>query len=180
MSPAQRTQRRERRVEVKEDRRDIKPRFSRYLWMIGTAAASAGLASVWLPWSIVALWMLVLFAHELGHVLVAFARGANPYPPVFIPLGVITIGITRIPELAELSPRHRRYLHLAGPIAGASACFALLPLALWSQLSLALALLLVSELANGTIGPDGKNWRKDAHAYRSSRASKRTTKPVVA
>lgn len=80
---------------------------------IGSAAGTAALTYALLPLGLIGV--AVLCAHELGHYLVARALGLTATLPVFIPLGILTLGFTRVygthaPSLAAVG--------WAGPAAG--------------------------------------------------------------
>lgn len=104
--------------------------------------------------------MAVILGHEFGHYYAASARGADPDPPVFLSLGAITIGMTEM-DLEHLSPRSRRYVLKAGAAGGIGTVVALAPAVILTALTRrTVAGLLVQELLNATVGPDGQRRRQ--------------------
>lgn len=114
--------------------------------------------SLWSP-LIVITGFVVLVSHEYGHVLVARMNGATPSHPIFIPLGVLTLGLTLVRGLAR-NPG-RRHVLLAGPVTGMCTALMLLITAVrLPLLTLAAALLLLSELYAMTFGSDARKARE--------------------
>lgn len=120
------------------------------------------------PWPVIAVTMAVVTLHELGHWYSAWCRGGDPYPPLFLPLGVATIGMTRVGGLEDLSSRAKRYIIASGPLTGCLTAVALLPFAyvIGGKLLVFTTLgLCVMELYAGLLGSDGKKWRREGSAH---------------
>ncbi len=122
----------------------------------GSAAVSLG---VWRNPYVTAAGTATLVSHELGHVLVARAYNAQPMPPIFIPLGIVTLGATRIKGMPK-NGKQRIGIYQAGPIAGLGTCLMLLiPLLNTPWLTLGL-LFAASECYSLLLGSDAKRARK--------------------
>lgn len=145
----------------------MRKRRSNLVWTIGSTVATAGVMYTIAPLWATGLCILVLLTHEFGHYLLAYGVGGDPATPVLIPILIGAIGVTRVRKLSSLSSRKRRYLFLAGPTAGTAVAIALLPVAIVLRspsLTSALSLAMLFELASGTVGSDGKRWRKENHS----------------
>jgi len=104
----------------------------------------------------------VLLSHESGHYYSALLRDGNPDTPIMIPLVFGAIGITRVRNLPELSPRAKRYIIASGPVSGIVAAAACAPFVIIfgaKTLSLTLGIVLIMEVYHGLFGSDGKKWR---------------------
>lgn len=115
--------------------------------------------AVWRNPQVVGASSVILSSHELGHALVAKAYGAHPSPPVFVPLGVVTLGMTRIRGMPK-NGSHRSSVYLAGPVAGFStSCMLLLGLlhSPWLLLGLVFT---ASEVYAYLLGSDAKKAKK--------------------
>jgi len=111
-----------------------------------------------------ALGIIVVAAHEAGHYYSAWLYEGDPSVPLIIPIALGVVGITRVKNLPTMSPRHRRYVIAAGPIAGTIAALSLLPYAILlgnTVLVLTTFGLVMMEIHSGTLGSDGKRWRKE-------------------
>lgn len=118
--------------------------------------------------SMAALTTGVLVNHEMGHYYSAILRGGNPDVPYVIPLGVGSIGITRIRNLPLLSKRAKRYIIAAGPATGILAAIALVPAVIvfgGKPLLVTLACITAIEAYNGTLGSDGRKWKMEREQY---------------
>jgi len=111
-----------------------------------------------------ALGIIVVGSHEAGHFYSAWIRGGNPAVPIVVPLGVAIVGVTRVRNLPHLSPRTKRYIIAAGPLAGTMTAVSLLPYAIIFQNSILVLTvfgLIALEIHGGTMGSDGKRWRRE-------------------
>ena len=130
---------------------------------VGTALGSAALMYQLYPASMVFISMAALIAHEYGHYLAALMHDGAPDHPVFIPLIIGSIGLTRVRNLPNLPARTKRYIILAGPTAGAMSALFMLPFAIMSGnpvLLWGVLLAMAWEIYNGTLGSDGKRWKE--------------------
>lgn len=126
---------------------------------IGSAAGTAMLmyAIVGLPVSV--LITAALIAHETGHALLARFSGAKTWPPIFVPLGIGAVGLTRVERLDD---RFRSAVALAGPLAGLAtvALLGVLSVMLSAEsLILPLLILVAAEIYAATLGSDGRKFR---------------------
>jgi hypothetical protein len=108
------------------------------------------------------LVLLVILTHEFAHYFTAHAVGAKPRLPVFVPLGVGVLGVTRI---QGLDSQTRRQVAIAGPLAGLSIAIAIAMVALGTGfVEIAVAALLAAgwEGYAATFGSDGRKFRQVA------------------
>jgi Zn-dependent protease len=84
----------------------------------------AAYALIW-TWKFAIGFVLLLFIHELGHVLQLRREGIKATAPLFIPFLGAVVGMKELPRDAAAEAR----VGLAGPILGAAGC--LIPLGLW-------------------------------------------------
>ncbi|MNW23368.1 Peptidase family M50 [compost metagenome] len=87
-------------------------------------AASIGAYALLYPWGFAAGFVLLLFIHELGHVIAAKRKGLPVSAPVFIPFVGALINMRRHPRDAATEA----YMAFGGPLwgtVGATAVFAL-------------------------------------------------------
>lgn len=111
-----------------------------------------------LPAATVQALMFVLLAHEFGHYFAGKFSRAESRPPIFIPLGVLTIGLTKV---KDLNKHQILATALAGPLAGLLAALALAVYAvLFALESLAFmaGMIIVNELFSFIFGADGKKF----------------------
>lgn len=100
----------------------------------------------------------MLIAHEFGHYFAGHFAGSNVSPPFFIPLGIMTLGATRI-EDPSVAPKR---IAISGVIFGTLAGLAglLVAAALPLELSiLGVIGLIAYEIGWGVLGSDGKKYR---------------------
>jgi Zn-dependent protease len=91
----------------------------------GTMLVSvAAYALIW-GWSFAAGFVLLLFIHEMGHVIQLRREGIKATAPLFIPFLGAFVGMKQLPKDAAAEAR----VGLAGPVLGSLGC--LIPLALW-------------------------------------------------
>ncbi len=108
---------------------------------------------------IVLLASFILLMHELGHYLMAKNFGANVKFPIFIPLIIMSIGITQVNNLED---RYKSMVALAGPM---MAAFFIIALILFNFIykifsTKILFLFLFGEIVFNYFGLDGKRYRK--------------------
>jgi Zn-dependent protease len=91
----------------------------------GTMLVSvAAYALIW-GWRFAAGFVLLLFVHEMGHVIQLRREGIRATAPLFIPFMGAFVGMKQLPANAAAEAR----VGLAGPVLGSLGC--LIPLALW-------------------------------------------------
>lgn len=108
---------------------------------------------------IVLLASLILLMHELGHYLMAKNFGADVKFPIFIPLVIMSIGITQVFDLED---QYKSTVALAGPML---ASFFIVALILFNFIYKILStkilfLFLFGEIVFNYFGLDGKRYRK--------------------
>jgi Zn-dependent protease len=84
----------------------------------------AAYALIW-GWQFAAGFVLLLFVHEMGHVIQLRREGVPASAPLFIPFLGAFVGMKKMPEDAAAEAR----VGLAGPVLGSLAC--LVPLAIY-------------------------------------------------
>jgi Zn-dependent protease len=82
-------------------------------------------ALIW-GWQFAVGFVLLLFVHEMGHVIQLKREGVPASAPMFIPFMGAVVGMKRLPDDAAAEAR----VGLAGPILGSIGC--LIPLALYA------------------------------------------------
>jgi Zn-dependent protease len=95
---------------------------AKLLLTLGTALASVVLYSLVFGWWFAVGFVLLLFVHEMGHVIQLRREGIRATAPVFIPFLGAVVGMKQMPKDALAEAR----VGLAGPIlgtAGAAVCF---------------------------------------------------------
>jgi Zn-dependent protease len=91
----------------------------------GTMLVSvAAYALIW-GWTFALGFVLLLFVHEMGHVIQLRREGIKASAPLFIPFLGAFVGMKQLPDNAAAEAR----VGLAGPILGSIGC--LVPLVLW-------------------------------------------------
>ena len=91
----------------------------------GTMLVSvAAYALIW-GWSFAVGFVLLLFLHEMGHVIQLRREGIKASAPLFIPFMGAFVGMKQLPQNAAAEAR----VGLAGPVLGSLAC--LVPVAIW-------------------------------------------------
>src|SRR5918997_2210274 len=81
-------------------------------------------ALIW-GWKFAVGFVLLLFVHEMGHVVELRRQGVPATAPLFIPFLGAVVGMKRLPDDAAAEAR----VGLAGPILGSIGC--LIPVAIW-------------------------------------------------
>jgi Zn-dependent protease len=97
---------------------------AKLLVTLGTALASVVLYSLVFGWWFAVGFVVLLFVHEMGHVIQLRREGIRASAPVFIPFLGAVVGMKQMPKDALAEAR----VGLAGPIlgtAGAAVCFAI-------------------------------------------------------
>jgi Zn-dependent protease len=97
---------------------------AKLLVTLGTALVSVVLYSLVFGWWFAVGFVLLLFVHEMGHVIQLRREGIRATAPVFIPFLGAVVGMKQMPDDALAEAR----VGLAGPIlgtAGAAVCFAI-------------------------------------------------------
>jgi Zn-dependent protease len=92
----------------------------------GSMLVSIGAYALIWGWQFAVGFVLLLFAHEMGHVLQLKREGVPASAPMFIPFLGAVVGMKRMPDDAAAEAR----VGLAGPILGSIAC--LVPLGLFA------------------------------------------------
>jgi Zn-dependent protease len=91
----------------------------------GSMLVSIGAYALIWGWQFAVGFVLLLFAHEMGHVIQLRREGVPASAPMFIPFLGAVVGMKRLPDDAAAEAR----VGLAGPVLGSVAC--LIPLALY-------------------------------------------------
>jgi Zn-dependent protease len=97
---------------------------AKLLVTLGTALVSVVLYSLVFGWWFAVGFVVLLFVHEMGHVIQLRREGIRASVPVFVPFLGAVVGMKQMPDDALAEAR----VGLAGPIlgtAGAAVCFAI-------------------------------------------------------
>src|SRR4051794_33574813 len=92
----------------------------------GSMLVSIGAYALIWGWQFAVGFVLLLFVHEMGHVIQLRREGVPASAPMFIPFLGAVVGMKRLPDDAGAEAR----VGLAGPILGSLGC--LIPLALYA------------------------------------------------
>jgi Zn-dependent protease len=92
----------------------------------GSMLVSIGAYALIWGWQFAVGFVLLLFVHEMGHVIQLRREGVPATAPMFIPFLGAVVGMKRLPDDAAAEAR----VGLAGPILGSIGC--LVPLALYA------------------------------------------------
>src|SRR5436305_5410612 len=92
----------------------------------GSMLVSIGAYALIWGWQFAVGFVLLLFAHEMGHVIQLKREGVPASAPMFIPFLGAVVGMKRLPDNAAAEAR----VGLAGPVLGSLGC--LIPLALYA------------------------------------------------
>jgi Zn-dependent protease len=90
----------------------------------GTALVSVAAYSLWWGWTFAAGFVLLLFVHEMGHVIQLRREGIKATAPMFVPFLGAAVMMKQMPDDALAEAR----VGLAGPVlgtVGAGACLAI-------------------------------------------------------
>lgn len=138
-----------------------KKKLIQLLFTIATLSATAAINYSLFHTPFVFVVLIVLLAHELGHYFVARMYDGDPDLPYFIPLPIITIGVTRIKRMKFLSFNSKKKISLYGPLVGliSSIILFLLSLILFPIYSIPLLMLCFTEVLFNYFGVDGKKYR---------------------
>jgi Zn-dependent protease len=94
----------------------------------GSMLVSIGAYALIWGWQFAVGFVLLLFAHEMGHVIQLKREGVPATAPMFIPFLGAVVGMKRLPDDAAAEAR----VGLAGPILGSIACLVPLNLYFWT------------------------------------------------
>jgi len=138
-----------------------KIKLKRFFIMIASAAAVAAINYTIFHTSFVYFALLVLFCHELGHYFAARINNIYSDLPYFIPFPVVSLGITHIPNMRNLSNSLKKKILAYGPITGfmVSMYFLFLSFIFPSIPTSTFLLLSISEFVFNYFGSDGKKYR---------------------
>jgi Zn-dependent protease len=92
----------------------------------GSMLVSIGAYALIWGWQFAIGFVLLLFVHEMGHVIQLRREGVPASAPMFIPFLGAFVGMKKMPDDAAAEAR----VGLAGPVLGSLACF--IPLALYA------------------------------------------------
>ncbi len=92
----------------------------------GSMLVSIGAYALIWGWQFAVGFVLLLFLHEMGHVIQLRREGVPASAPMFIPFLGAVVGMKRLPDDAAAEAR----VGLAGPVLGSIAC--LIPLGLYA------------------------------------------------
>ena len=99
------------------------PKF-KLLTTAGTALVSVAAYSLWFGWTFAIGFVILLFVHEMGHVLQLRKEGIKASAPMFVPFLGAVVMMRQMPDDALAEAR----VGLAGPVlgtAGSAACLAI-------------------------------------------------------
>ncbi len=85
-----------------------------------TALLSVGAYALLFPWQFAVGLVVLIFIHEIGHVVVLRRYGVAATAPIFIPFMGAFIGMKQLPKNATMEA----YVGLGGPIIGSLGAFA--------------------------------------------------------
>jgi Zn-dependent protease len=85
-----------------------------------TALLSIGAYALLFPWQFAVGLVVLIFIHEIGHVIVLRRYGVAATAPVFIPFMGAFIGMKQLPKNATMEA----YVGLGGPVIGSLGAFA--------------------------------------------------------
>lgn len=117
---------------------------AKLLTTAGTALISVVLYSLVFGWTFAVGFVLLLFVHEMGHVIQLRREGIRATAPVFVPFLGAVVGMKQMPDDALAEAR----VGLAGPILGTAGAAACLVIAEATNSSLLRALAYVGFLIN--------------------------------
>lgn len=95
---------------------------------LGTMLLSVGAYALIYPWTFAVGFVLLIFVHELGHILAARRRGLPVSAPFFIPFLGALILMKRHPKDAETEA----YIGIGGPLLGTAGAFVCYAAGWWS------------------------------------------------
>lgn len=111
---------------------------------IWTMLLSVGAYALVAPWTFAIGFVLLLFVHEMGHVLAARRKGLPVSAPVFIPFLGALILLKRNPKDAATEA----YIGIGGPILGTVGAFVCYFIGWWTGLEIWYALAYIGFLLN--------------------------------
>lgn len=139
-----------------------KKKVKQLLISIVSASAVAAINYTIIHNSFVFAILMILFAHELGHYITAKINKAQADFPYFIPIPIISIGVTHIKNMAFLPDSLKKKILLYGPLTGFLTSFHLFLFSfiLFPTLSLPFLFICFYELLFNYFGSDGKKYRQ--------------------
>ncbi|MBI5106638.1 MAG: site-2 protease family protein [Solirubrobacterales bacterium] len=96
---------------------------AKVLTTAGSALVSVAAYALFWGWRFAAIFVVLIFIHEMGHVLQLRREGIKATAPMFIPFLGAVVGMKELPPDAAAEAR----VGLAGPVLGALGAAALLP-----------------------------------------------------
>lgn len=109
-----------------------------------TALLSIGAYALLFPWQFAVGLVVLIFIHEIGHVIVLRRYGVPATAPVFIPFMGAFIGMKQLPKNATMEA----YVGLGGPVIGSLGAFAAYAVYLATDHSLWLVLAYIGIILN--------------------------------
>ncbi|MEX1158163.1 MAG: site-2 protease family protein [Thermomicrobiales bacterium] len=109
-----------------------------------TALLSVGAYALLFPWQFAVGLVVLIFIHEIGHVIVLRRYGVAATAPVFIPFMGAFIGMKQLPKNATMEA----YVGLGGPVIGSLGAFAAYAVYLATDYSLWLVLAYIGIILN--------------------------------
>lgn len=128
-------------------------------YTIMSLAATAAINYSIIHSPLVAVFLCVLLAHELGHYFAAKLHGAKTRTPIFLPLPLIVIGITKI---SKLTNKQKKDTAFYGPFTGfLTAVLFIIANFIFNFISyVPLIALATGEIVFNYFGSDGKKYRE--------------------
>ena len=109
-----------------------------------TALLSIGAYALYFPWQFAVGLVVLIFIHEMGHVVVLRRYGVRSTAPIFIPFMGALIGMKQLPKNAVMEA----YVGLGGPVIGSLGALAAYGIYLLDGHPLFLALAYIGILLN--------------------------------
>jgi len=109
-----------------------------------TALLSVGAYALLFPWQFAVGLVVLIFIHEIGHVIVLRRYGVAATAPVFIPFMGAFIGMKQLPKNATMEA----HVGLGGPVIGSLGAFAAYAVFLATDYSLWLVLAYIGIILN--------------------------------
>ena len=109
-----------------------------------TALLSVGAYALLFPWQFAVGLVVLIFIHEIGHVVVLRRYGVAATAPIFIPFMGAFIGMKQLPKNATMEA----YVGLGGPVIGSLGAFAAYAVYLATDYSLWLVLAYIGIILN--------------------------------
>jgi Zn-dependent protease len=119
-------------------------KFSKFLTTGLSMFVSVGFYAALWPWQFAVGFVVLLFVHEMGHVLMIRRHGLKASAPVFVPFFGAAIALREQPQNAQTEAE----IGIAGPILGTVGAFACLGLSFLTGNPLFLALTYIGFMLN--------------------------------